>query len=416
MLVIAVAAVVSWSLVLNAGTDGKERASQQKTVTATSAKTRPKPAPGQSGKLKNQNHVPNVKRTKAGKAAAPKKTVSKRAKSLTVALPDIGGFDLLSRDPLELLRLDNIDPLYTSPVLPGEGVWETCNSPTDMEGRPIVYKTFYRPSVEFPNAVVYMMVVDMRKTFMQYYVGSQEPAAPEAVSEVESGMRPKMLAITNAMWQQRHSQGAGAIFRGRVLYPLVDGMATLIVYRDGSVDIQEWSPDIPVQLVRDARQLRHLIVKNSVVVQAVNRNGRLEDSEIGLGFLLGGGGKDQDGKHFWYVAHRSAFGIRKDGNLIFAIGHHIGSKDLAKALVLAGCERAIHADANPSNIVGNLYIRDSYGNVIRKLRLSPEQRKYTLTRYEEGYSKDFFAFFLRRPTASTGGALSRNAAPRGSRP
>jgi len=250
---------------------------------------------------------------------------------------------------------------------------------------------------------------------MQYYVGSQEPAASEASSEVESSLRPHVLAITNAMWQQRHSSGAGAIFRGKVLYPMIDGMATLIVYRDGSVDIQEWSSDIPVELVRDARQLRHLIVKNGVVVQAVNRKGRVEDAEIGLGFLLGGGGKDQDGKHFWYVAHRSAFGIRNDGNLVFAIGHHIGSKDLAKALVLAGCQRGLHADANPSNIVGNLYVRDSHGHLVRKLRLSPEQSKYSLNRYEDGYSKDFFAFFLKSPGISTGGALSRRGTTNRSR-
>jgi len=197
------------------------------------------------------------------------------------------------------------------------------------------------------------------------------------------------------------------MFRGKVVYPMVDGMATLIVYRDGSVDIQEWSPDIPTALVRDARQLRHLIVKNGVVVQAVNRGGRLEDAEIGLGFLLGGGGRDQDGKHFWYVAHRSAFGIREDGNLVFAIGHHIGSKDLAKALVLAGCQRGMHADANPDNIVGNLYIRDTYGNLIRKSKLSPEQSKYSLNRYEDGYSKDFFAFFLKGRGTSTSRALNR---------
>ena len=136
---------------------------------------------------------------------------------------------------------------------------------------------------------------------------------------------------------------------------MVEDMATLIVYQDGSVDIRDWSSDIPTNLIRDARQLRHLIVKNGMVVQSIVRKGRVEDSEIGLGFLLGGGGRDQDGKHFWYVAHRSAFGIRKDGNLVFAIGHHIGSKDLAKALVLAGSERGIHADANPDNIVANLY-------------------------------------------------------------
>ncbi len=181
-------------------------------------------------------------------------------------------------------------------------------------------------------------------------------------------------------------------------------MATLLVYKDGSVDIREWSPEIPLQAVRDARQLKHLIVKDGMVVQSIARGTRKEDAEIGLGFLLGGGGKNQDGQHFWFVAHRSAFGIRKDGNLVFAIGHHIGSKDLAKALVLAGCERGMHGDANPDNIVGNLYIRDSFGNLVTKLKLSPEQSKYTLNRYEDGYTKDFFAFFTKGAAPSKGQA------------
>ncbi|WP_435051213.1 hypothetical protein [Desulfomonile tiedjei] len=314
----------------------------------------------------------------------------------------------VSRDSLSTIKLDNIKPLYTSPALPGEGVWDTSGVPRDSSGNPIIYKTFYRPSVDFPNAVVYMMVVDMSKTFLQYYVGSQEPGASVALSEVETELRPRILAITNAMWMQRHSRGAGAIFRGKVVYPMVDGMATMIVYRDGSADIREWNADIPIHLVRDARQLRHLIVKNGMVVQSVMRNGKLEDSEIGLGFLLGGGGKNLDGKHFWYVADRSAFGIRKDGNLVFAIGHHIGTKDLAKALVLAGCERGMHADANPHNIVGNLYVRDAQGNLVTKQKLSPEQSKYTLKRYEDGYTKDFFAMFARDNAGqSSGRAVSR---------
>jgi len=189
---------------------------------------------------------------------------------------------------------------------------------------------------------------------------------------------------------------------------MVDGMATLIVYSDGSVDIREWSPEIPLNVVSDARQLSHLIVKNGMVIKTIAKRTRTEDAEIGLGALLGGGGKNQDGRHFWFVAHRSAFGIRNDGNLVFAIGHHIGTKDLAKSLLLAGCERALHADANPDNIVGILYIRDPLGNVIRKLKLSPEQSKYTLNRYEHGYTKDFFVFFGRDASSSTGHTAIRD--------
>jgi hypothetical protein len=324
--------------------------------------------------------------------------------SLVIVKPqaqtDIRG--VTASDPLGQLQLDNIKPLYTSPEMPGEGVWTTSDSPTDSLGRPIVYKTFYRPSVDFPNAIVFMMVVDMSKASMRYYVGKQEPGAPQARSKVESDLQSRMLAVTNALWMQQHSRGAGAMFRGKVIYPMVDGMATLIVYSDGSVDIREWSSEIPLNVVSDARQLSHLIVKNGMVIKTIAKRTRTEDAEIGLGELLGGGGKNQDGRHFWFVAHRSAFGIRNDGNLIFAIGHHIGTKDLAKSLVLAGCERALHADANPDNMVGILYIRDPLGKVVRKVKLSPEQSKYTLNRYEGGYTKDFFAFFGREKPSPTG--------------
>lgn len=312
-----------------------------------------------------------------------------------VRLPSPADFDLLAHDPLNRPSLETIKPLYTSPKIRGEGVWVSTGVPRDFRGSPLVRTTRYRPSVQFPNAIVYMMVVDMRQLYMQYYVGSQEPAAGRARSEIEDKLRSRLVAITNAMWMQRHAKGGGAMYRGRVMYPMVDGMATLIVYKDGSVDIREWSDDIPVKLVRDARQLRHLIVKNGMVVRSVLRDGKFEDAEIGLGFLLGGGGRDFDGKHFWYVAHRSAFGIREDGNLVFAVGHHISTQDLAKALVLAGCERAIHGDANPDNIVGALYVRDPDTKALRKVRLSPEQSKYSLKRYDDGYTKDFFAFFSR---------------------
>jgi len=329
----------------------------------------------------------------------------------TVVMPDLSQFTLLSRDPLERIELENIKPLYESPALPGEGVWQSADSPKDSLGKPVIYTTFYRPSLQFPNAIVYMMVVDMNKLFMQYYVGSQEPGARQRNCQVEPGLRTHLAAITNAMWMQRHAKGAGAIFRGKVLYPMVDGMASLVVYKDGSVDIRDWGPDIPINMVRDARQLRHLIVKDGMVVRHVLRKGRLEDAEIGLGFLLGGGGRDYDGDHAWYVAHRSAFGVRKDGNLIFAIGHHIGTKDLAKALVLGGCVRGLHGDANPANIVGNLYMRDANGNLLRKVKLSPEQSKYALERYEGGYSKDFFGFFFRSAGEDKGRALTKRAVP-----
>ena len=319
--------------------------------------------------------------------------------------------------PLLPLTLENIPPLYVTPHLQGEGVWECRGMPTSSEGSPVVYRTSYRPSARYPNAVVHMLLFDMRRLAMRLYVGSTEPGAPKGASMVEPETRPELVAITNALWKQKHSGEAGNIFRGDVLKKLFPGMATLAVYKDGSVDVLEWNEGIPTSLISDARQLKHLIVKDGKVVDSIVKGGQRADSEIGLGYLLsedesaayqsywgygyyggygGGGQPTHTSGDEWFIATRSAFGIRKDGNLVFAIGHHISTKDLAKALVLAGCERAMHGDANPHNVLGNLYYNPGNGDVSKRAKLSPDQKNDTLNRYvDRSYTSDFFAFFTR---------------------
>jgi hypothetical protein len=296
-------------------------------------------------------------------------------------------------DPL-FPKPSNIPPLYTSPKLDGEGVWTDEDTPRGADGRPLLYRTVYRPSEEYPTSVAYMALFDMKRLKTRLFIGQTEPGVYQISHVPREENQSKIVAITNAMWMQQHARGAGAVFRGQVIYPMVTEMATMVVYRDDSVDILEWANDIPLSLVKDARQLRHLIVKDGKVVEQVAKHGKINDSEIGLGgFLIDSGGRSTMGNKMWFLANRTAFGIREDGNLIFAMGHHISTKDLAKALVLAGCKRAIHGDANIHNIVCNFYFRDQSDKIVKRDRLSPEQLQYTMKRYDQGYAKDFFAFY-----------------------
>ncbi|MGC8906920.1 MAG: hypothetical protein ACP5M0_05700 [Desulfomonilaceae bacterium] len=325
-----------------------------------------------------------------------------------VTAPDSGENTVVKDLPL----LENIPPLYATPPLENEGVWDSSGLPTDKDGAPLMYRTSYRPSERYPNAIVHMLLFDMKRVSMRLYLGSSEPGATPGSSIVKPEDRQKLVAITNALWKQKHSGQAGTVFGSRVIKNLFPGMATLVIYQDSSVDIIEWSPDIPLEFVNDAKQLRHLIVKDGKVVSTIPVNGKISDSEIGLGYLLSESepmpGYDYWGSWWgqpsytttsgpeWFLATRSAFGIRNDGNLVFAVGHHISTKDLAKALVLAGCQRAIHGDANPHNVVGNIYFPDGNGRFARKEKLSPDQKTYTLDRYvDRSYTSDFFAFFRR---------------------
>lgn len=288
----------------------------------------------------------------------------------------------------------DIPPLYTSPKLDGEGVWTAEDMPRADNGTPLVYKTVYRPSEEFPTSTVYMAMFDMSRLRARLFIGQTEPGIYQVSHRPEEESLSKIVAITNAMWMQQHARGAGAIFRGQVIYPMVPGMATLVIYRDDSVDVIEWTDEIPLSVVRDARQLRHLIVKDGAVVEKIVKNGKITDAEVGLGgFLIDDKGRSTMGNKFWFLATRTAFGIRNDGNVVFAMGHHVSTRDLSKALVLAGCKRAIHGDANIHNTVCNFYFRNEEDKIVKRDRLSPEQLQYTMKRYDQGYAKDFFAFY-----------------------
>jgi hypothetical protein len=327
--------------------------------------------------------------------------------------------------PKGKIELKNIPPLYTEPKLPGEGIWQWKDMPRGSNGLPVIYRTVYRPSSRFPNAIVYILLFDMRHVCMRLYLGSSEHKRGECPSRVDRSEQPFLLAITNGLWQTRHAGRGGIVCRGKILKKPAKGVASIVLFKDGTVDILEWNDNVPVSQVRDARQLKHLIAKGGKVVTSIMKRGREVHAEIGLGSLL----KEdrpvlrrpasRDSKKsekspktkwvlnltsgpLWFIATRSAFGIRRDGNLVYALGRHISTKDLAKALVLAGCVRAIHGDANPGNAVGILYYTDEDGRIVKKARLSPLQARSTLTRYlDRAYPKDFFGFFRRGDNGDT---------------
>jgi hypothetical protein len=308
------------------------------------------------------------------------------------------------------IRLDDIPPLYTEPKLPGEGVWNSKDMPEGENGKPVMYQTVYRPSTAFPNATVHMLLFNMKCVSMKLYLGTGEPGGSKSTSMVEQSAEPFLLAITNALWQSRHAGRGGIIYRGKVLKKMAKGVAAIVLLKNGTVDIVEWNDQIPVSEIQDARQLKHLILKDGKIVTSIMKRGKTVHSEIGLGSLLNedrpvllAPSLEPEKKKWalnltsgplWFIATRSAFGIREDGNLVYALGQHIGTKDLAKALALAGCVRAIHGDANPGNCVGIIYFHDESGKIVKRARLYPDQDRSTLYRYvNRSYPKDFFAYF-----------------------
>ena len=74
-----------------------------------------------------------------------------------------------------VLSLKDISPLYKSPKIYGEGIWVSTGAPVGGDGRPLAYKTLFRPSVEFPNTIVYLAIFDMNRLKPRLFIGRTEP-------------------------------------------------------------------------------------------------------------------------------------------------------------------------------------------------------------------------------------------------
>jgi len=195
---------------------------------------------------------------------------------------------------------------------------------------------------------------------------------------VPTGQRYRLLATFNSGFTYADGHGGFAV-DGQTVTPLVDGMGTLVAYPDGHVDVTTWhgGAGVPRWLVL-ARQNLPLIVDRG------RPNPTLDDSSR-WGDTLGGAVR------VW----RSAVGIDRHGNLIYAAADLQTVRTLAALLIHAGAVRAIELDINPEWPTFNVYTHR--GGLHASMFVPNDQQ--TAHRFLSPDSRDFFAVYRR-----TGGA------------
>jgi hypothetical protein len=272
-----------------------------------------------------------------------------------------------------------IRPVFGEP-LPGEGIWRRTGALVD--GRPPVLVTTFRSETDYPRIVAYVAWFDHTRTALGYYPGRYEPpAAPvRGPAEVPYGQRWRLLATFNSgfIYGDGHN---GSTIDGRVYEPLQQGLATLVAYRDGRVDIRSWrgGPNAGPG-VAFARQSLPLIVDHGRLSRALNTSSE-------WGYTLG------NAVRVW----RTGVGIDRRGNLIFAAANDQTVITLAQILQRAGAVRAMQFDINaewPSLIT----YRHHHGLVPTKVVPNGMQSAW---RYLAPDDRDFFAVYRRVPGSVT---------------
>ena len=271
-------------------------------------------------------------------------------------------------------------PLRIPPVfphaLPGEGAW-TGTGPV-VRGKPAVLVTEFRTERDYPRIVAYVAWFDRTRTSVSWYPGRYEPpSAPlRGPMEVPPGERWRLLATFNGGFIYRDGSNGSSI-GGREYEPLKQGLATLLAFRDGRVDIRSWTGgSVAGPQVAFARQSLPLIV------DAGRLNPTLNDSSQ-WGYTLG------NAVRVW----RTGAGIDRRGNLIYAAADAQTVITLAKILQRAGAVRAMQLDINPE---WPTLITYTHRGGLDPVKIVPNYQQ-PATRYLVPDDRDFFAVYRRVP-------------------
>ena len=238
--------------------------------------------------------------------------------------------------------------------------------------------TTFRTEVDYPRIVAYVAWFDHTRTSVAWYPGRYEPpSAPvRGPMSVPPGQRWRLLATFNGGFIYSDG-GNGSSINGRLYEPLKAGLATLMAYRNGRVDVKTWhGGPVAGPQVAFARQSLPLIIDHGRLNPALNDSSQ-------WGFTLG------NAVRVW----RTGAGIDRHGNLIYAAADYQTVVSLAKILQRAGAVRAMQLDINPE---WPTLITYSHRGGLDPVRVVPNYQQPP-TRYLVPDDRDFFAVYRRVP-------------------
>ena len=284
------------------------------------------------------------------------------------ALPKVGYGAAGNAAAAAAYRPPNVASLLR-PTLLGEGVWQATRP--SLEGAPPLLLTTLRDQPEYPRAYVGLAWIDSKRTAIELHPGRLEPSVevPRGPMQIPSANRPRLLAAFNSGFKLSDSKG-GVVLRGRTYATMRDGQGTLVGYTNGRVDVVDWAYGATAPSnVSFARQNLPLIVEAGRPSAGV-QNSSEWGATVGNAVLV------------W----RSAVGVDRRGNLIYAAGEDQSVASIADALIRAGAVRAMELDINSFWTSFISYRAPGAGE---PTNLLPGMER-AATRYLEPDDRDFF--------------------------
>ena len=268
---------------------------------------------------------------KPPKGAIPAPTTAPTTTAPTTTTTGGTNATVASKPALKPLPVPPAIVPIASPPLPGEGQWHPAGRLVD--GVPAVYEAFLRPDAIHTSLVVGVAWLDTRLLAARLYSGSIIPGGGpyKYTAPIEPSAARSLVAAFNAGFLMSNAEG-GYYTQGKTILPLRNGAASVVIYRNGSVNIGAWGSEVRMTpQVVSVRQNLNMLVDNGKPVAGLNPN----DNYV-WGATLGAA------VYVW----RSAIGITANGALVYIGGPGLNITSLANLLVRAGAVRGMELDIN----------------------------------------------------------------------
>jgi hypothetical protein len=230
-----------------------------------------------------------------------------------------------------------LSPFPTAPAAGGEGTW--VPSGRRVDGEPAVYETtLVPPGGSQPAGIAWM---DTRLLSARLYSGSLSPGGGPYpyTAPIQPAQATSLVAAFNGGFKFPAAEG-GYYTTGRTIIPLVNGAASLVIYRNGSVTIGTWGSTVTMtpDVVSVRQNLVPLVEGGTPTAEASSANWLSWGATCGINTCTGPGVENQ-----W----RSGVGENADGALVYVTGPALSPIQLAELLVRAGVVRGMELDINP---------------------------------------------------------------------
>jgi hypothetical protein len=259
----------------------------------------------------------------------------------------------------------------------GEGQWRVVEK---VNGEPAILTTLLRDAT-YTSYVNGIASIDQRLVRFYLRPGYEDPGDGnwKAPFDVPASGRAGLLATFNGGFKISDA-GGGFYLNGLHYDALVNGAASIVYYKNGTIKIGQWGRDFRLNpSIAGVRQNLKLLVDRGKISPNLN-----QDIETNFGATLGGG----------YFVWRSGLGITSDGRIVYVYGPALDVQDLAELLRRAGAVEGMQMDINPAWMKFDYYQADGHPRDPTPVPLLPSQQASPYSYYDPS-TRDFTAVYAR---------------------